>query len=402
MGVGTWNTSMNPADLAKKSFSAMITQIAPNGSAPLFGISSMLETETAFQPEHGFFSKTMIFPKVTLNGAIANGGVTNFTVVSSANILPGMILEVASTREHVLVTAVPDGVTITVARGIGTVAAGAINTAVDLYMVGNAYEEASVRPQSLVIVPSRVINLTQIFRNTWLTSGTSAATAVIAGQSIDAENKRDCAMFHAVDIEKALLFGQYYTGTRNNMPFRCMDGLINNVTANAAGNVTTLGGTTSWTQLEAACDPAFQFNTNPKIANERLFVCGGTAKRVLHQIFRLNSTYMIQGGTTSWGLRFDQFQIPRGTLNMIEHSLFNAFGSAAPWAKMAVAIDLTTFGTAYMTGRRTKNNEFNQAGLPVDNGIDAVGGTLTSELTCLVKNPAANAILYNFTAGVQG
>jgi hypothetical protein len=42
------------------------------------------------------------------------------------------------------------------------------------------------------------------------------------------------------------------------------------------------------------------------------------------------------------------------------------------------------------------------AGAPVDNGIDAVGGTLTTEMTCLVKNPAANGVLYNATAGVAG
>ena len=38
----------------------------------------------------------------------------------------------------------------------------------------------------------------------------------------------------------------------------------------------------------------------------------------------------------------------------------------------------------------------------VDNGVDAVGGTLTTELTNLVKNPAANAVLYGFTAGAAG
>ena len=38
----------------------------------------------------------------------------------------------------------------------------------------------------------------------------------------------------------------------------------------------------------------------------------------------------------------------------------------------------------------------------VDNGIDAVGGTLTTELTCVVKNPPANAIITNLTAAAAG
>lgn len=404
MPVATWNTATNPTDHAKKSFSAMITRLMPNGQAPLYGITSMLKEETAYQPEHGYFSKTMIFPSVQLAGTQLIGD-TNLTVVSSANILPGMILEADSgtnIREHVLVTAVPDATHVTVVRAVGTVAAAAMSSGIKLWMVGNAYEEASTRPQSLVVVPVRVINYTQIFRNTWLTSGTSAATAVIAGSSPDAENRQDCAMFHALDIEKALLFGQTYNGTRNSMPFRCMNGLINYITTDAPGNVTALGSTTTWTQWEAAMDPVFNQVTNPKVANERILFVGGQARRVLHSIARLNSSYWINDQTTEWGLQFDVIKIPRGRFNVVEHPLFNAFGSTASWAKMAVAVDLSTFGTAYMTGRKTQNREFNMAGTPVDSGIDAVGGTLTTELTCLVKNVPANGLTTNYTAGAVG
>jgi hypothetical protein len=404
MPVATWNTASFPTDLAKKSFSAMITRLMPNGQAPLFGISSMLKEETAYQPEHGFFSKTMLFPSVTLAGTQLIGD-TTLTVVDSTNILPGMILEADSgtnAREHVLVTSVTDSTHIVVVRAVGTVVASAMSSGIKLWMVGNAYEEASTRPQSLIIIPVRTINYTQIFRNTWLTSGTSAATGVIAGSAPDAENRQDCAMFHAVDIEKALLFGQTFNGTRNGMPFRCMNGLINYVTVSASGNVTTLGATTTYTQLEAALDPVFQQVTDPKVPNERVLFVGGVARRVLHSIARLNSTYWVNDQTTEWGLQFDVLKIPRGRFNIVEHPLFNAFGSTASWAKMAIAVDLSSFGTAYMTGRKTQNREFNMAGTPVDNGIDAVGGTLTTELTCLVKNVPANGITYNYTAGAVG
>jgi len=37
-----------------------------------------------------------------------------------------------------------------------------------------------------------------------------------------------------------------------------------------------------------------------------------------------------------------------------------------------------------------------------DNGIDAIGGTLTTQLTALFKNPAANAMLTGLTAPAQG
>lgn len=402
MPVATWSTANFPADLAEKSFSGMITRLMPNGQAPLFGISSMLGEETAYQIEHGYYSKTMIFPSVVVSGAGELIGATTFTVVSTENILPGMVLQVDTTRENILVLTIVSATSMTVQRAVGTVAAAAIGASVRLYMIGNAYEEASVRPQSLVIVPVRQTNYTQIFRNTWLMTGTAMATSVIAGGTPDAESKQDCSMFHAVDIEKALLFSQTYTGTRNGFPFRTMNGLINYINQQAAGNITTLGATTTYTQFEAASDPVFQQITDPKNPNERIFFAGGIARRVLHAICRLNSTYMINDQVTEWGLQFDTVKIPRGRFNIVEHPLLNAFGSAASWSKMAIILDLTSFNLAYMRGRKTQARDFNMAGQPVDNGIDAVGGTLTTELTCLVKNAPANGQLLNFTAGAVG
>lgn len=401
MAVGIFNTAQIPQDLAKKSFSAMITRLMPNGTAPLFGLTALLKEETAYQIEHGYFSKTMLFPSCVTNGSTAIAD-TVVNVVSTANIVPGMILRADSSNENMLVTGINSATQLQVQRAVGTVAPAVINTATNLWMVGNAYEESSLRPQSLIIIPDRVTNYTQIFRNTWAVSETTRATALIAGDTAIAESRQDCAAFHAADIEKAFFFGQRFMGTRNNQPFHTMDGLINAITVRASGNVTTLGATTNWTQLEAALDPCFNQVTDPKSSGERLLFVGGVARRVLHNIFRLNSTYFIEDGQTSWGLQFDSFKIPRGRFTIIEHPLFNAYGQSSTWAKMAVAVDLTTFNSAYMIGRKTTSREFNLDGTVVDNGVDAVGGTLTSELTCLVKNPAADAVLYNFTAGVAG
>ena len=405
MTVGVFNSgsTFNPTDYQKKSFASLITRLMPNGQAPLYGISSQLKEDTAYQYEHGYFAKTMIFPNVTIGGGGQLIGDTTFTVVSTTDIMAGQVLRVDTTGENVLVLTVASGTSMTVRRAFGTVAAAAIAGSVKLWMVGNAYEEASVRPSSLVITPVRTTNYTQIFRNTWAVSGTQAATAVIAGGTPDAESKTDCAMFHAVDIEKALIYGQKYQNTLNNQPIHAMDGLLNILATSAAGNITALGSTTTWTQLEAALDPVFQQVTDPKNPNMRALFVGGIARRVLHAIARLNSTYYIQGNRNDWGLQFDTFKTPRGEFNVIEHPLFNAYGASTTWAKMAIAIDLTTFNLAYMQGRKTHNSEFNGQGQPaVDNGIDAMGGTLTSELTCLVRNPAANGQLTNFTAGAVG
>lgn len=407
MSAGMFNTSHFPTDLAKKSFAGMITRLMPNGQAPLFGMTSMLPTETAAATEHGFFTKTMIFPEMKLDGAIGSGAITTFIVDTTANILPGMIMRVNSTFENVIIDSVISATEIKVTRGVGTVAAAAIANDIDLYQVGNAFEESSLRPNAQNVIPVRITNLTQTFRNTWAISESARATLTIAGETNVQESKQDAAAFHAVDIEKGIFFGQKSESTRNGQPFRTMDGLIN-ITSTlayypasyAAVNVTTLGGTTTFTQLQTALDPMFNQATDPKGGNERVFFVGGTAKLVINEIGRLNGTYQLMDGQTNFGLEFETLKLARGKVRIVEHPLFN---SNSTWSAMGVAVDLATFRLAYLGDRKTQNKEFNTQGSQAeDNGIDAVGGTLTTELTTVIKNPPANAVLYGFTAAAVG
>jgi hypothetical protein len=400
MATGLLSTAVLPTDLPAKSFSAMLTRLMPNGTAPLFALTSLLKEETASGIEHGYYTKTMIFPSVTLTAAVADGVATTFTVASTTDITPGDLLRADSTGEIVIVNTVPSTTSITVTRAVGTVAGAAIGNTVSLFHIGNAFEQGSVRPSAVALVATRYINYTQIFRNSWAVTKTLAALPLIAGDGQVAESRRDCATFHALSIEKALFFGQKFQGTRNSQPFQTMEGIIARITSAAPSNITTLGATTNWTQLEAALDPTLAVQTDATSGNIRTMFVGGVARRVIHNIARLNSTYQITGTETSWGMQIDTIRTPRGTFEMIEHPIFNAYGNSSTWAKMAVIVDMNAFAIAYL--RKTEDLEYNANGTPVDNGIDARGGTLTTELTCLIKNPAAFGQLLNFTAAAAG
>jgi hypothetical protein len=408
MSTGLFTTAAFTQDLARKSFAAYITRLMPAGQAPLFGMTSMLKSETAVQVEHGYFTKTMLFPEMTVGAGGQTAADIVFTVTSTSNIVPGTLFRVNTTGENVLVNTVIGLTQVSVTRAVGGTSAQAIAGAVKLYSIGNAFEEASLRPQSLIINPVRITNLTQIFRNTWALSETVRATQMIAGDSNVAESKQDCSVFHAIDIEKALFWGQKFQGSKNGQPFRTMDGLIaivsniaNYPSSYSSTNVFTAGGTTNYTQLQGFLEPTLNQQTDPKVANERVIFCGGTAKRVINDIGRLNGTYYLQQGQTAYGLQFTTFMTARGTFRLIEHPLFN---SNADWAKMAVVVDLSSFSVAYLGNRQTQYAPFTGQASDgaVDNGIDAQGGTLTTEMTCLVKNPPANAVIYNLTAGAAG
>jgi len=400
MAVGLLTSASAPQNLNAISFAQAITRLMPNGTAPLFGLTSLLKDETASNIEHGYFTKTMIFPSVTLTAAVADGAATTFTVGSTSDIVPGDLLMAESTQEIVQVLTVPNSTSITVTRAVGSVSAAAIANGVSLRTIGNAFEEGSVRPSAVSIIATRYVNNTQIFRNSWAVTKTAAAIPQIAGAGYVSESKQDCAALHAMAIEKALFFGQKFMGTKNGQPFHTMEGIVRRVTDAAPGNITTLGATTNWTQLEAALDPTLQTVTDPKGGNIRTMFVGGTARRVLHNIARLNSSYQITTAETAWGLQIDTIKAPRGTFEIIEHPLFNAYGASSAWAKMAVICDLNAFSMAYL--RKTSDAAYNSSGALVDNGVDAEGGTLTTELTCTIKNPAAFGIIYNFTAAAAG
>ena len=403
MPVGVFNTSQQNATLRKLSFAQLITRLAPNGQSPLFAITSMMKTEMAVQSEHGYFSKTMLFPSATSIASIILAAAVVIDVLDSSNLLPGMMMRVDGTDENMLIDAIVSPTQIQVRRNTGTVAAANIPSSTRLWMVGNAFEEASLRPGALRIDTVTNSNLTQIFRNTWAISDTIRNSMVIAGDGNVSENKQDAATFHAADIEKALFFSQKHSSNRNGQPFRTMEGVIGNVVLNAPANVTTLGATTNFTQLESAIDPVFNQATDPSGAGDRVMFVGGRSRVVLNAIGRLNGTYQLMDGQTSFGLQFSTIKLSRGVLRIIEHPLFNAFGAGTTFSRMGIVVDLPTFSLAYLGDRKTTHKGFNETGAAAtDNGVDAVGGTLTTECTALFKNPQANAVLYGFTAGAAG
>jgi hypothetical protein len=401
MAVGLLSTANAPSNLNAVSFAAAIARLMPNGMAPLVGITQLLKDEMCQNIEHGFFTKTMIFPALEINnvGGYASG-ITAFTVDAYTDIVPGDLVLNDRTGEVMLVLTTPTNTSVTVQRAVGTTAAAALLDDDDMRTIGNAFEQGSVRPSAVAIIAERYVNYTQIFRNSWAVTKTAAAVPQIAGAGYVSESKRDCAALHAVAMEKALIFGEKFMGTRNGQPFHTMEGIIPRIKTAAAGNVTTLGATTNWTQLEAALDVTLRTTTDPKGGNIRTMFVGGTARRVIHAIARLNSTYQITTAENSWGLQIDTIRAPRGTFEMIEHPLFNAYGATSTWAKMALILDLNAFGLAYL--RKTSEANYNEKGALVDNGVDAEGGTLTTELTQQIINPAAFGVIYNFTAGAAG
>jgi hypothetical protein len=317
-------------------------------------------------------------------------------VPSTAGIVPGMIFWNKRTNENIRVTAVTNGTTLAVSRAFGRVPAAAMNIGDTLVQAGTAFEEGSFRPVPRRLSTEYVPNYTQIFRNAWALTDTARASYAEMGISNVAENRGDCAMFHSVDIESAIIWGQAKMDTTGNTPIHATQGVIDSMRQYAPANVNVAAATTTFDQLVSLMEPAFQTSTNLGNAKGRVMFGDSVAIKVMNAIGRRSGQVTMQNSATSFGMKFSSFDFYKGTIDMVEHPLFNGLGQTG----IALVMDMPALKLAYMEGRDTVPEEYG-VGPGKDTGtegIDAVGGSLTTELAVELINPYACAYVTGITA----
>ena len=393
---GIFNTNLNPAELNAKSFAGTILRLFPNGSAPLFALSSQAGKSKAKASTHGYFSKTLSFIKTTSTVADASGA-TTMNVASTAGMTPFMVLMNTRTRENIRVLTIASGTTITVTRAFGRVAAAACTIGDNLIQVGTAFMEGSDRPTARQLSTVYIANYTQIFRNAWGLTDTARASLAEMGYSNIAESRKDCSMFHSIDAESAILFGQPKMDTSGSQPLHATQGIIDAIYQYAPSNVNAAGATTNYDQLVALVEEAWTYSTDASNPKMRAGFCDSTAMKVMHQIARLSGQVEIMQSETTFGMQFTKFKFYKGEINLIEHPLMNALQTAATGTLLVM--DLPALKLAYMDGRDTIAEEYNINGKVIPNGTDGVGGSLTSEFAVELINPYSCVYVTGLTAG---
>lgn len=387
---GIFNTTKNPPELNAKSFAGTILRRFPSGSAPLFGMTSMTGRTQAKASTHGYFSKTMEFSRAVV-GAV-DAAATNLVATSANGIIVGHVLYNPNTAENMRVTGVA-GLNITVTRGFGRVAAQAIAANTPLIVVGSAFEEGSPRPTPRSISTVYVSTFTQIFRNAWALTDTARASYAELGYSNIAENKRDCMTFHSTDIESALFFAQPKMDTLNGKPIHTTQGIIDAVRQYAPANMTAATGPVDYDDIVDMVAPAWSTNYDAGDARTRVAFCDSVAMSTFQNIGRAYGEVTLSQNDTSYGMAFSQFKYYKGSLNLVEHPLFNGLGVSKG---LCVIVDVPAVKLAYMDGRDAKDETYGVGGTNVDGpGIDSQGGSLTSEFALELLNPQGCAVITN-------
>ena len=393
---GIFNTNLNPAELNTKSFAGTILRLFPNGSAPLFALSSQAGKSKAKSSTHGYFSKTLSFIKTTSTAGDLVGA-TTLAIASTAGMTANMVLQNTRTRENILITSVTDPTHIVVTRGFGRVPAAALNAGDNLIQVGTAFMEGSNRPVARQLATVYIPNYTQIFRNAWGLTDTARASLAEAGYSNIAESRKDCSMFHSIDAESAILFGQPKMDTTGAQPMHATQGIIDAIYQYAPNNINAAGATTNYDQLVGLVEEAWTYSTDASNPKMRAGFCDSTAMKVMHQIARLSAMVEVMQSETSFGMQFTKFKFYKGEINLIEHPLMNGLQTEATGNMLVM--DLPALKLAYMDGRDTTAEEYGAGGKAVENGVDGVGGSLTSEFAVELINPYSCVYVTGLKAG---
>lgn len=360
-GTGDFGTDERP-----KNFRELIAWRNPNGSAPIFALSSKAGKKTVNDPEFAWWDEPNDIVRLAVNGALnttdsvvvinsLDPDATNpERVYGTAGHLKGgdlLLVEPAADSatfnyELLEVVSVQSDTQFTVRRGAGGTTAAAIGNGIFLTLVGSAYGEGTGAPRSVSRNPIKFRNYTQIFKDTYELSGTANETEFRTGDAWSNDKKRK--MFkQAADIEMAMLFGRPFetTDPTNGKPKRYMGGLMNFIPKQVFGVPVT---TSSFMD---AVGPVFDFNTGA--GDTRIIFAGRQALTELNKIFAATAGAQFQFGTVLkiYGQNFRELVTQDGTFYIKTHPLLSRH---ALYKKGLFILDFDSFKYVNMKNRDTK------------------------------------------------
>ena len=335
-GTGNWGTDERP-----KNFREGILRFNPNGTAPIFALSSKAGKRTVNDPEFAWWAEGNVIIRLQVNGALASSD-TLITVDSAdptsttlsanlgtaTNLKPGDILLVEPTSDNatfnhelLLVDDVMSDTQFTARRGVGGTSAASIANDVWLTVIGSAYAEGTGVPRAVSRNPIKFSNYIQIFKDTYELTGTADKTKTRTNNNYSEDKKRK--MFkHSADIEWAMMFGRANESTGDNgKPIRFMAGLRSFI---PAANTTVFSSAVTKSSLLDALAPAFDFDTGA--GDTRMAFAGNQALIELSKVFADEVVFQVSNTVKVYGLDFQEFRLPNGTVMLRSHPLLSRHG----------------------------------------------------------------------------
>lgn len=395
-GTGDWGTDERP-----KNFREGILRFNPNGTAPIFALTSKASTRTTDDPEFSWWCEGNNIIRLAVNG---NPTATDTTITVSGidpsvtnlgapygdarNLKDGDILmvdplvepagSVAFAPEYIEVDDVLSATQFTVRRGALGSTPASIASGQGLTIVGSGYAEGTGVPRATFRNPTKYTNKIQIFKDTYELTGTADKTKTRTNNNYSEDKKRKIFK-QSADIEFAFMFGkQSETIGDNGKPKRTMDGLRNFI---PLSNQFVYSAPVTPADFLDKLAPVFDFDTGA--GDTRMGFFGNKALIELSKIFANEVIFNVNNVVKVYGMDFQEFILPNGRVLLRSHPLLSRHGL---YQKSGFILDFDAIKCVEMSGRpngtpkddvQTEDEDVRRGFIQTDTSLEVDYGGLT-------------------------
>lgn len=350
---------------------------------PFVLLTDRAGSEGSDNPKFEWYERALR-PKATQinNGAGYTAGDTVFTVDDGNVFRVDDVVRVPRIDELMLVTA-QTSTTVTATRAQGGTSAAALVDNDDLFVVGRAAaENANVgTPDEWQSVHK--YNLTQIFRTEFGASRTRTRTKTYTGET-RAELRAESGKMHAIDMERAYIFGgRQEAGSGPSTLRRMTGGFLFFATENP---LNMAGVPLSEPDLEGWLEDVFAHTA----AGDSRTVFAGAPVISAFDMLGIDKI-RIEPSTSTYGLAISQYKTSHGILNIVKHRLLEDFTGGQGYGDWGLAVNLQSL----------KDRTIDTTKLLVDRQGRGRDGWIDEYLTesgLQVKNPELQGVLKNVGA----
>lgn len=264
-------------------------------------------------PEHKWKERDEANDTYVTNAAQTSGS-TTITVVSTSGLYAGLLMRSIITNEQIRITSITNSTTFVAQRAVGTVAAAAITSGDSFQVLGSASTKGQASLSSFYVANQDRSNYFQKFLTTFSeTDFDRFAYKTQKGEDILMEK----SIQHALEIEKALLFGQKKVSADpiSGDAFYTMEGVIENCKRGWTNDISST--LTRATLTEALMNPLKYTKDG---SYKKIILCGTGVKSAIAALFE---NRLQVNDIKDVDLRFESLRINQGEFIFIEHPLLD-------------------------------------------------------------------------------
>src|SRR3990172_2505187 len=325
LGYGT-TTSVLVREVGSKIF------LLDPSKNPFTLLTSLAGSQPATNPRFEWYEKGLR-PKATQinnGGGYTDGEAGAMTVDNGLVFQINDIVYVPRTGEVARVSASAATTVTWTSRGLGTSTAAAFLDNDDLFVIGSANVEGGDVGVPDEWQETQKYGLTQIFRRPFGVSRTRQGSEAYFGKPRE-QIRGEKAVEHAIDIERAFMFGVKSETTSGNSVFRTTDGFF----AIATSNVTDfLGATLSEPDVETVMEDVFLHTAS---GDSRTLFASASVVTAFAQL-GVDKLQLVPSDKT-YGLAVRQYMTSHGTFNIVKNRLLEDGAGGTGTGDWAMIVD---------------------------------------------------------------